>query len=91
LTFWLLTPSDIGLASNLITGSDVCCGLTPLLQHRFAQPFGIAFARFRKLDYLLRDDIVANVATMNKAKGYYCHLKGKTHEPHRLWVESIAI
>ena len=58
-----------------------------MLQHGFAQPLGIAFAGFRKLDYLLRDDIVGNVAAINKPKRYQCHLIGKTHEPHCLGVE----
>jgi hypothetical protein len=64
---------------------------TPLLQHGFAQPLGVAFAGFRKLDYLLRDDIVGNVASINKPKRCQCHLIGKTHEPHGLRIESVAI
>ncbi|MET0224787.1 MAG: hypothetical protein ABW346_10480, partial [Terrimicrobium sp.] len=66
-------------------------GTTPLLQHSFAQTFGIAFAGFRKLDYLLRDDIVGNVAAINKPKRFPCHLIGKTHEPHCFGVEPVTI
>ena len=44
----------------------MCDGTTPLLQHAFGQPLGIALPGFRKLDYLLRDDIVGNVAAINK-------------------------
>ena len=66
----------------------MCNGTTPLLQHCFAQPLGIAFPGFRKLDYLLRDYIIRNVAAINKPKRYECHLIGKTHEPHCLRVES---
>jgi hypothetical protein len=69
----------------------VCDGSTPLPQHAFAQLLGIAFAGFRKLDYLLRDDVVGNVAAINKPKRYPCHLIGKTHEPHGIRVESVAI
>jgi hypothetical protein len=66
-------------------------GGAPLVQHSLAQPLGIAFAEFRKLDYLLRDDIVGNVAAINKPKRNQCHLIGKTHEPHCFGVESLAI
>jgi hypothetical protein len=31
-------------------------GTAPLLQHGLAQPLGIAFSRFRKLDYLVSED-----------------------------------
>ena len=60
-----------------------------MLQHGFAQPLGIALPGFRKLDYLLRDDIVGNVAAINKPKRYQCHFISKTHEPHGLRVESL--
>ena len=66
-------------------------GGAPSVQHGFAQPLGIAFAGFRKIDYLLRDDIVGNVAAINKPKRYPCHFISKTHEPHGLRVESLAI
>jgi hypothetical protein len=61
-----------------------------LLQHRFAQPLGVSLSGFRNLDYLLRNDIVGTVAAINKPKRYQCHLMGKTHEPHRFRVESLA-
>ena len=72
-------------------GTASWAGGAPSVQHGFAQPLGIAFAGFRKLDYLLRDDVVGNVAAINKPKRYPCHFISKTHEPHGLRVESLAI
>jgi hypothetical protein len=37
-----------------------------LLQHRFAQPLGVSLSGLRNLDYLLRDDIVGNVAAIKR-------------------------
>ena len=45
----------------------------PVAQHGFAQSFGIAFAVFRKLDDLLSDDIVGNVAAINAPKRLSSH------------------
>jgi hypothetical protein len=62
-----------------------------LLQHRFAQPFRVSLSGFRDLDYLLRDDVVGDIAAINKPKRNQCHLVGKTHDPHCFGVESLAI
>jgi hypothetical protein len=40
-------------------------GGAPLVQHGFAQPLGVPLSGFCKLNWLLRDDIVGNVAAIN--------------------------
>jgi hypothetical protein len=62
---------------------------TPLVQHGFAQPLGIAFSRFGKLGDLVSDHVIRNVAAINKPKGYECRFVGKTHEPDCFRVESF--
>ena len=52
-------------------------GTTPLLQHGFAQPLGVPLSGFCKLDEFLRDEIVGDVAAINKPKRYQCHLIAK--------------
>jgi hypothetical protein len=35
--------------------------------------------------------IIGNVAAIKKPKRYQCDFICKTHDPDRLWVESVAI
>jgi len=59
-------------------------GGAPLVQHGFAQPFGVALASLRMLDDFARNDIVGQVAAIDKPKGYQCHFVCKTHEADRM-------
>ena len=64
---------------------------TPLLQHGFAQPLGVALPGFRKLDDLVRNYIIGNVASIKKPKRYERQFVCKTHDPDCLRVKSLAI
>ncbi len=64
---------------------------TPLLQHGFAQPLGVALPGFRKLDDLVRNYIIGNVASIKKPKRYERQFVCKTHDADCLRVKSLAI
>jgi hypothetical protein len=69
----------------------VCDGTTPLLQHAFGQPLGIALPGFRKLDDLSSDGVTGRIDTVSVSQRHKSHLEGDTHDTSSLGVEPKAV
>ena len=69
----------------------MCDGTTPLLQHAFGQPLGIALPGFRELDDLSSDDVMGRIDTVSVSQRHKSHLEGDTHDTSSLGVEPKAV
>jgi hypothetical protein len=66
------------VCSKLLTRNygrrDVCDGTTPLLQHAFGQPLGVALPGFRELDDLSSDGVTGRIDTVSVSQRHKSHL-----------------
>jgi hypothetical protein len=79
----IVSPDSLGTACPL-SGRNSTYRLVQILEAG-------SLSGFRKLDYLVSHYIIGNVAAIKKPKRYQCDFICKTHDPDRLWVESVAI